>query len=326
MPSTTNLNTLTINHVESQAVYDQMVSGGLINENELYLIPGDNTYILPIASTSSLGGIKIGNYLTINSATGVMDASGYTLSKPSTRNGYTGIDIKLTGSDGAAGQENYVNIPLASTSVAGLMSAADKTTLNGLAGAEPNQNAFSKIRVYTSESAYTDLDADAKQDTVIIKPGSNVSISPTANTDTFVIAATDTKYSADSTSINKVTSTTPGAAASLTTENLTIYGINYGQNWTLPSLTKSNVTIPNVTNAGSATTASVSAGVLTITTGSAPTLGNSLTATYISNWSAGEIPDITTNTFKAVDSWTTNTPTVVNTATQTVLTKLNVTG
>lgn len=41
MPSTTLLETLTINHVESQAVYDAMNAKDLINENELYLIPGD---------------------------------------------------------------------------------------------------------------------------------------------------------------------------------------------------------------------------------------------------------------------------------------------
>lgn len=284
MPTTTNLQTLTINHVASQEVYDAMVAQNQINENELYLIPGDNTYVLPIASASSLGGIKIGNNLSIN-ASGVASAvdSKYALSSPALRNGYTGIDIKLTGSDGAVGQENYVNIPLATTSVAGLMSSADKTALNGLAGAEPNQNAFAKFRVYTNTTQYTDLEADEKQDTVIIKPGSNINITPTANTDTFVIGATDTKYGADSTTINQVTSVTNGVAASLETEDLTIYGINYGQTWSTPTLTKSDVTIPNVTNAGSATTASVSGGILTITTGSAPTLGNALTATYVSN-------------------------------------------
>lgn len=41
MPNTTNLNTLTINHVASQEVYDAMVAQNLVNENELYLIPGD---------------------------------------------------------------------------------------------------------------------------------------------------------------------------------------------------------------------------------------------------------------------------------------------
>lgn len=91
-------------------------------------------------------------------------------------------------------------------------------------------------------------------------------------------------------------------------------------------MTKSNVTIPNVTSAGTATSASVSAGVLTITNGTAPTLGTALTATYISAWDAGTLPETESQSFEAVKSWTTNTPTVVTKKSQTVLTALQANG
>ena len=59
-----------------------------------------------------------------------------------------------------------------------------------------------------------------------------------------------------------------------------------------PSLTKSDVSIPNVTSAGSATTAGVASGTLTITNGSAPTLGTAISATKISAWDAGSAPTL----------------------------------
>ena len=54
MPTTTNLNTLTINHVASQEVYDAMAAQNLINENELYLVPGD----ISIATDDTPGGTE----------------------------------------------------------------------------------------------------------------------------------------------------------------------------------------------------------------------------------------------------------------------------
>ena len=225
MPSEINLTKLTINYVDSQAVYDAMVDKRLINDNELYLIPGDNTYVLPIANASSLGGIKVGSNLSITD-TGVLSAvdSKYDLSKPSTRSGYTGIDIKLTGSDGATGQNNYVNIPTATQSALGLMTAADKKTLDDLSGID----GFSKVRVYTSSNAYTDVIANDIEDTLIFKSGGNISFTPTDNDNTIIISASDTKYGATSKSIDIINSITSGVAATLTTETVNVGGIKYG--------------------------------------------------------------------------------------------------
>ena len=43
MPTIKNLSELIINNVESQEVYDYMVNQGLINDNELYLVNGEDT-------------------------------------------------------------------------------------------------------------------------------------------------------------------------------------------------------------------------------------------------------------------------------------------
>ena len=40
MPTTTDLTKLVINEVDSEATYSAMVSGGLVNPDELYFIPG----------------------------------------------------------------------------------------------------------------------------------------------------------------------------------------------------------------------------------------------------------------------------------------------
>ncbi len=71
-------------------------------------------------------------------------------------------------------------------------------------------------------------------------------------------------------------------------------------NGSAASLTTNDVNIPNVTSAGSATTASVSGGVLNILTGSAPVIAQ------------------TPITVKEVDTFTANTPTAVNATTVTV--------
>ena len=105
----------------------------------------------------------------------------------------------------------------ATTSAAGLMSAADKTKLNGIAtGAEVNvqsdwnqttttaddyiknkptipalKNVFGKVKVGS-----TTIEADTTQDTLELVPGSNVTLTPDATNDKVTIAATDTTYSA----------------------------------------------------------------------------------------------------------------------------------
>ena len=83
----------------------------------------------------------------------------------------------------------------ATQSAAGLMSAADKTKLDGIAtGAEVNQNAFSNVVVGS-----TTIAADGKTDTLTLTAGSNVTLTPDATNDKVTIASTDTKNTAGST-------------------------------------------------------------------------------------------------------------------------------
>ena len=78
----------------------------------------------------------------------------------------------------------------------------EKNKLSGIAaGAEVNQNAFTTVKVGT-----TNLVADAKSDTLTITAGDNISLTPTASSDSFTIAATDTKYTAATTAPEKVAS------------------------------------------------------------------------------------------------------------------------
>lgn len=72
----------------------------------------------------------------------------------------------------------------------------EKNKLSGIAsGAEVNQNAFSNVVVGT-----TTISADGKTDSITLVAGSNVTLTPDATNDKITIAATDTTYSAATTS------------------------------------------------------------------------------------------------------------------------------
>ena len=80
----------------------------------------------------------------------------------------------------------------ATTSANGLMTSAMVTKLNGIAtGAQVNQNAFSNITVGS-----TTIAADSKTDTLTLVAGNNVTLTPDAANDKITIAATNTTYSA----------------------------------------------------------------------------------------------------------------------------------
>jgi len=78
--------------------------------------------------------------------------------------------------------------------------ATEKSKLSGIAsGAEVNQNAFSNVGVKVGNTTTT-VAADAKTDTVTLIQGSNVTLTADTTNDTITIAATDTTYSAATTS------------------------------------------------------------------------------------------------------------------------------
>ena len=84
------------------------------------------------------------------------------------------------------------------TEQAGVMSAADKLKLEGIsAGAEVNQNAFSKVNVGRAT-----IIADNKTDVLHFKAGTNVTITASGVGNEVTIAAQDTTYDVATTSAN----------------------------------------------------------------------------------------------------------------------------
>ena len=98
----------------------------------------------------------------------------------------------------------------ATQSVAGLMTAADKKKLDGVAtGAEVNQNAFSNVKVGS-----TTIAADAKTDTLELVASTNVTITPDATNDKVTISALDEKVKNEKATTTKayITGTTSSSA------------------------------------------------------------------------------------------------------------------
>lgn len=93
--------------------------------------------------------------------------------------------------------------------------------------------------------------------------------------------------------IDEVTNWNAGVLPQLTIDDETVSRVSVTTPGVAASLTPQPVSVPNVTQAGTATTASVSGGVLNITIGQDTTLGTAVT-------------------FDAVGSWTANTPTVIS--------------
>lgn len=171
-----------------------------------------------------------------------------------------------------------VNIPTysnASTSSAGLMSASDKSKLNGIAsGAEVNQNAFSNVVV-----GNTTIAADSKTDTLTLTAGSNITLTPNATNDSITISASGSSYSLPLASNNtrggiKLSSSTQGGTPNgITTTSGRTYAVQVNSNeqavvnvpwtdttYTLPAATSSvlgGVKIGNGLN--------INSGVLSVT-------------------------------------------------------------
>lgn len=94
MATDTKLDNLVINYL-TQSQYDAAKTNGKLNANQIYMTPASSgsTYTLPAATGSTLGGVKIGSNITVNSGTisisktNVTNALGYT--PPTTDTKYT---------------------------------------------------------------------------------------------------------------------------------------------------------------------------------------------------------------------------------------------
>lgn len=146
------------------------------------------------ASTSS---ISVGDGTLTLSTSGIATGSQTFTSNQATNATFT---VNVPGTNIAEGTRTTTTVPItsstgtgatlsaASTTLAGVMSADDKTKLDGIAsGAEVNQNAFSNVAV----SGQTTVAADSKTDTLTLVAGTNVTITTDAATDSITISAND---------------------------------------------------------------------------------------------------------------------------------------
>ena len=119
-------------------------------------------------------------------------------------------------------------------------------------------------------------------------------------------------------SVIKTATLTKNTLPTLTITDKTIPNVTSAG--TAPSMTKTNVTIPNITSAGTAATFAVSSGTLTITPGSAPSLGTDITATYISAWDAGSAATLGTDiSVGSASGWNAGSQASLSTSNETVV-------
>lgn len=121
MATEKELNSLVINKVESTNVYNYMKQHSLLNEDELYLVLGDDGYVHP--SYTEITGVPTANQTpafggTFQVSQPISDSMGH----------ITAINSRT------------ITIPstTATTSANGLMSSSDKTKLNGISTSAKN--------------------------------------------------------------------------------------------------------------------------------------------------------------------------------------------
>ncbi len=141
----------------------------------------------------------VGNhYVPSRNSASDLTASGASGTSGTTLQVITGIQRDAKGHvtgivSGAATDTTYSD---ATTSAHGLMTASDKTKLNGIAtGAEVNQNAFSNIAI-----GDTTIAANVETDTIEIEAGDNVTLEADTTNDKITIHAENTTYSDATTS------------------------------------------------------------------------------------------------------------------------------
>ena len=187
MPIEKGLSNLIINKVESKEVYNYMVANNLVNEDEMYLVQGDDEAQIIVDSAlnttsenpvqNKVGATAINNLNTLVGDTPVSDQIN------------TAVASKADASDLTAHTGNS-NIHITSTERTNWNAAkAHADSVHAPSNAEENQNAFSNIIV-----GGTTIAADSKTDTLTIVAGNNVTLTPDAKNDKLTITAKDTVY------------------------------------------------------------------------------------------------------------------------------------
>ena len=193
-----NIETLVINKVENQEVYDAMVAANKINSNELYLVGGGE-------QVTGVKGVNETTYRTgnVNLTAENVGALSKDTKIPSKTSDLTNDSDFATNSSVDTKLANKVTVVSGKGLSTEDYTSAEKTKLSGIAtGAEVNQNAFSNVVV-----GKTTVAADSKTDTLTFISGSNVTLTPDATNDTITIAATDTVYTHPTATRSNTTST-----------------------------------------------------------------------------------------------------------------------
>lgn len=187
MPTEKGLSNLIINKVESKEVYNYMVANNLVNEDEMYLVQGDDeTQIIVDSALNTTSENPVQNKVV---ATAINNLNTLVGDTPVSDQINTAVASKADASDLTAHTGNS-NIHITSTERTNWNAAkAHADSAHAPSNAEENQNAFSNIIV-----GGTTIAADSKTDTLTIVAGNNVTLTPDAKNDKLTITAKDTVY------------------------------------------------------------------------------------------------------------------------------------
>lgn len=181
---------------------DNIQSGAEVNQNAFSNVKVGNSTISASSKTDTVE-LAAGSHISITPDTANKkitiasdwpDLSGYKTKQTEINQPYADYAFIKTLTQTANGEVSIEAsyISAATESVTGLMSSSDKTKLDGIyAGAQPNQNAFSNIKVGNDTVA-----ADSTTDTVEFVAGANIALTPDTSNDSITISATNTTYSA----------------------------------------------------------------------------------------------------------------------------------
>lgn len=187
MPTEKGLSNLIINKVESKEVYNYMVANNLVNEDEMYLVQGDDeVQIIVDSALNTTSENPVQNKVV---ATAINNLNTLVGNTPVSDQINTAVASKADTSDLTAHTGNS-NIHITSTERTNWNAAkAHADSAHAPSNAEENQNAFSNIIV-----GGTTIAADSKTDTLTIVAGNNVTLTPDAKNDKLTITAKDTVY------------------------------------------------------------------------------------------------------------------------------------
>ena len=187
MPTEKGLSNLIINKVESKEVYNYMVANNLVNEDEMYLVQGDDeVQIIVDSALNTTSENPVQNKVV---ATAINNLNTLVGDTPVSDQINTAVASKADASDLTAHTGNS-NIHITSTERTNWNAAkAHADSAHAPSNAEENQNTFSNIIV-----GGTTIAADSKTDTLTIVAGNNVTLTPDAKNDKLTITAKDTVY------------------------------------------------------------------------------------------------------------------------------------